>query len=22
FNDKLPRIRVVPIDEFDPRDFL
>jgi uncharacterized protein len=22
FNDKLPRIRVIPIDEFDPRDFL
>jgi uncharacterized protein len=22
FNDRLPRIRVIPIDEFDPRDFL
>lgn len=22
FNDKLPRIRIIPIDEFDPRDFL
>lgn len=22
FNDRLPRIRIVPIDEFDPRDFL
>ena len=22
FNDKLPRIRVIPIDEFDPNDFL
>jgi uncharacterized protein len=22
FNDTLPRIRIVPIDEFDPRDFL
>jgi putative heme uptake system protein len=22
FNDTLPRIRVIPIDEFDPRDFL
>ncbi|MCW2841873.1 MAG: nuclease [Aeromicrobium sp.] len=22
FNDRLPRVRVIPIDEFDPRDFL
>ena len=22
FNSKLPRIRIIPIDEFDPRDFL
>lgn len=22
FNEKLPRIRIIPIDEFDPRDFL
>jgi hypothetical protein len=22
FNERLPRIRIIPIDEFDPRDFL